>query len=72
MPKLRHILTQCPCVKLLIYVQDQLAMRGVTPPGLGVAEGFPADIKIVTFNDVVHSGAQAPQIRKFHQNYILY
>lgn len=64
LPKFRQILQDCPCVKLLIYVQDQLALRGATPPGLAVNEGFREDVKIVTFNDVVHSGAQATHIRE--------
>ncbi|KAF4526898.1 hypothetical protein B566_EDAN014520 [Ephemera danica] len=58
LPKFRQLLKQCPNIKALVYMQDQLASRN----SQGLTDGFPADIKIITFNDVVHSGAAASHI----------
>jgi long-chain acyl-CoA synthetase len=58
LPKFKMLLKQCPSIKVLVYMQDQLASRN----SQGLTDGFPSDIKIITFNDVVHSGAAASHI----------
>lgn len=58
LPKFKLLLKECPSIKTLVYMQDQLASRS----SKGLLDGFPEGVKIITFNDVVHSGAAADHI----------
>jgi long-chain acyl-CoA synthetase len=57
LPKFRTIAQSCPTIKFLVYMQDQLN-RGSTS-----SEGFPPKVQIITFNDVIHTGEKAGDLK---------
>lgn len=58
LPKFKLLLPQCQTIRTLVYMQDPLKSRS----SKGITDGFPEGVKVVTYNQVVHSGASANNI----------